>query len=96
MSIQSVEAFPVSVPLASPFTISPGTTTAFRNIIVRITMVDGTIEVGESVTSRSFRDDLFENTTSSINHYLGPVLFGQEPFNLEAIFGQMNAQIKRN
>jgi hypothetical protein len=59
-------------------------------------MVDGTIGVGESVTSLSFRDESFENTTCSIYHYLSPVLFGQDPFNLEAIFDQMNAQITRN
>lgn len=96
MSIQSVEAIPVSIPLASPFTISQGTTTAFRNIIVRITMTDGTVGLGECVTSRSFRDESFESITSSINQYLGPVLISQDPFNLEVIFDRMNAQLTRN
>jgi L-alanine-DL-glutamate epimerase-like enolase superfamily enzyme len=91
-----VEAIPVSIPLTTPFTISQGTTTAFRNIIVRIIMEDGTVGVGECVTSQSFRDESFESITATINQYLGPVLIGQDPFNLELIFNRLDAKITRN
>ncbi|HYU76456.1 MAG TPA: dipeptide epimerase, partial [Ktedonobacteraceae bacterium] len=46
--IRSVTVEPLNIPLLEPFTIATGTTTEARNVLITITLEDGSVGYGES------------------------------------------------
>src|SRR5579885_92995 len=46
--ITSVSAEPLNIPLDEPCTISTGRVTALRNVLIRVTLADGTVGLGEA------------------------------------------------
>src|SRR5438046_9965996 len=47
-TIRSVTVEPLNIPLLEPFTIATGTTTEARNVLITITLEDGSVGYGES------------------------------------------------
>src|SRR5213080_3423647 len=47
-TIRSVTIEPLNIPLLEPFTIATGTTTEARNVLITITLEDGSVGYGES------------------------------------------------
>src|SRR2546421_3042252 len=46
--IRSITVEPLNIPLLEPFTIATGTTSEARNVLITITLADGSIGYGES------------------------------------------------
>src|SRR5436309_15648986 len=47
-TIRSITVEPLNIPLLEPFTIATGTTTEARNVLITITLEDGSVGYGES------------------------------------------------
>src|ERR1700687_1753055 len=47
-TIRSVRVEPLNIPLLEPFTIATGTTSEAHNVLITITLADGSIGYGES------------------------------------------------
>ncbi|HLJ80306.1 MAG TPA: hypothetical protein VKT52_02395, partial [Ktedonobacterales bacterium] len=46
--ITRLEIEPLSIPLLEPFTIATGSATSADNVLVRVTLADGTVGFGEA------------------------------------------------
>lgn len=90
MKIVSVEAIPVNIPFAGTIHWKSGHMPGADNVIVKITAEDGTFGVGEATP----RIGIYGETQQSIYHVirdvLGPMIVGEDSFNLQAIWDKMS------
>ncbi len=96
MKIASIETFPVSYPTKRRFKFledPQGRRVGRAAVIVKITADDGTVGWGESIPVHTWCYETLESTTSTINHYLAPVLIGHEAFDLAGTHTLMNRTI---
>ncbi len=74
-TIASIEAEPLSVPLREPFVIASATVTTTRAALVRVTLDDGTMGIGEAATlypvTKEDQSDLFPYVARSRARLVG-------------------------
>ncbi|MDI7247189.1 MAG: dipeptide epimerase [Bacillota bacterium] len=87
-----VSARIVELPLATPFTISRGTQTIARNVVVELSH-DGVAGMGAAAPS-SFYGESAEHVMATVPR-LAECL-GDDPFAIEAVFDRMNRSIRLN
>ena len=73
--IVRLEAEPLDIPLHEPFTISTGTVSSARNVLVRVTLADGTTGIGEAAPLPPSGGEIQETALAAIH--------GMEPLVLE-------------
>ena len=95
ITIERIDVFPVRYPTVMRFKFFEGPTSGGGRpaVLIKITASDGTVGWGESVPIPRWSYETLEGAVSTIEHYLKPILLGQNPFDLEAIHGLMNKEI---
>ena len=82
-TISSVTVEPLTIPLREPFTIATGTTSFARNVLITVTLADGSEVVGFGCAVDAWRDG------EDISAY------GDWPTYLESIAGSAHSDIAR-
>lgn len=89
MRISRVEAIPCRVPFRKSFVIGRGSVGTAggegRHVFVRIETDEGHVGWGEARALPSWSYETFESITFAVRNYLGPLLIGRSPFELNAI-----------
>lgn len=97
MKIQSIEAFPVRLPLKATLTLARGVSRTLEEgkqvVLVRMTADDGTVGWGEAGPSRRWSAETTQSCRTSIEHYLAPALIGRDPFDIAGLHAAMNAEL---
>ena len=87
--ITHVDVYPTAVGMKDVFNIGTGfvgdTGSAGDHVFVKITTDDGYVGWGEQRALPSWSYETTESITTTIRHYIAPLLLGQDPLNLNAI-----------
>lgn len=96
--IAHVDVFPTAIGMKDVFTIGTGfvgdAASAGHHIFVKITTDDGYTGWGEQRALPSWSYETVESMTSTIQHYLAPLLLGQHPLHLNKIHDAMYQALK--
>ncbi len=97
MKIQTVEVFPVRLPLKAVVTLARGVSRTIEEgkqiSMVKITADDGTCGWGEAGPSRRWSAETTYSTYTTIKHYLAPALIGRDPFDIAGLHEAMNVEL---
>ncbi len=96
MKITKVEAIPLSIPSRFLFTTSRGT---WGNTVtvVRITTDDGIVGIGDGGHAMPIHYHESQGTVMElVANWFGPLLLGENPFNIEKIIHKMDRAVGRN
>ena len=98
MKITRIETRIVEIPVKNPYVFSHGVLKAFSNVLVWVRSDGGLVGVGESsfVPGGGVSEETPESTQPMIDHYLAPVLVGEDPFDIERLHQKMDAVVPRN
>jgi len=96
MKITKVEAIPVHVPLKGEWRISSGARTHSDYVIVKVHTDGGYIGLGEASPVCRYEEETQESVFYAIKNYLGPLLIGLNPFDIQGISDKMNKIMYRN
>jgi L-alanine-DL-glutamate epimerase-like enolase superfamily enzyme len=94
--IARIETFPIVYPTVGRFKFfegPKGQRAGRPSVLVKITSEDGTAGWGQSVPTPRWSYETLETVDSTIRRYLGPVLVGRDPFDLEGIRAAMDHAI---
>jgi muconate cycloisomerase len=96
--IAHVEVYPTAVGMRDVFTIGTGfvgdTDAAGHHIFVKITTEDGYIGWGEQRALPSWSYETTESITTTIRHYIAPLLLGQNPLDRNEIHNAIYQALK--
>lgn len=95
MKITSVDAIPVTVPLAKPIVMSHITVHQSDNVLVRITTDDGVVGWGEGVEATDLTGETQQSITSAVE-FLGQRLVGEDPMRRSSLWASMAAMMYAN
>jgi len=97
MRIQTIEVFPLRLPMKAVLTLPRGPSRTLdegkRTALVRITDGDGNVGWGEASPSRRWSAETLESAVSSIRSYLAPALIGHDVFDLAGAHAKMNQEL---
>ncbi len=97
MRIESIEVFPVRLPLKAVLTLPRGPSRTIdegkRVALVRMTDSDGNVGWGEAGPSRRWSAETLESCVSSIRAYLAPALIGHDVFDIAGLHEKMNREL---
>ncbi|HWU36360.1 MAG TPA: enolase C-terminal domain-like protein [Candidatus Acidoferrum sp.] len=98
MRIARVETKIIEIPVKNPYVFSHGVLKAFSNVLVWVHTDEGLVGIGESsfVPGGGVSEETPESTKPMIDHYLAPVVIGEDPFDIERIHRKMDAVVPRN
>jgi len=96
--IARVETKIIEIPVKNPYVFSHGVLKAFSNVLVWVHTDEGLVGIGESsfVPGGGGSEETPESTKPMIDHYLAPVVIGEDPFDIERIHRKMDAVVPRN
>jgi muconate cycloisomerase len=92
MKIKSVDSIIVSIPIRHRGVLGIGSLDRVDNVIVRIETEEGKIGVGEASPWPCFAENAW-SAKAAIDKYLGPVLIGRDPMEVEALLSLMDATL---
>ncbi len=95
MKIVSVEAIPVTVPLAKPIVMSHITVERSQNVLVKVTSDDGIVGWGEGVEATDITGDTQDSIRAAVD-FIGPRLVGEDPLRRAALWWAMKKMISAN
>lgn len=75
-TIKSIEVFPISVPLKSPFKTALRTVTTAESLLVRLTDSDGFVGLGEAAPTAPITGDTSASIRYAIEHVIAPKVVG--------------------
>ncbi|MEO7709798.1 MAG: enolase C-terminal domain-like protein [Caldimonas sp.] len=97
MQIQSIEVFPVRLPMKAVLTLPRGPSRTLdegkRVALVKITDRDGHVGWGEAGPSRRWSAETLESCVTSIRAYLAPALIGHDIFDIAGLHEAMNREL---
>jgi L-alanine-DL-glutamate epimerase-like enolase superfamily enzyme len=96
VKISQIETYPLLYPTKGRFKFfegPKGRPLGRPSVLVKITADDGSVGWGQSVPTPKWSYETLESVETTIRHYLGPELIGQNPFDVEAIHAAMNKAI---
>lgn len=97
MRIQTIEVFPVRLPMKAVLTLPRGPSRTIdegkRVALVKITAADGTVGWGEAGPSRRWSAETLESCVSSIRQYLAPAVIGHDVFDIAGLHAKMNQEL---
>src|SRR5262245_49275120 len=76
-SIASLEAEPLNIALQEPFTIATGRVESARNVLVRVTLADGTVGIGEAAPFPPSGGETQETALAAVLG-MAPLIEGQD------------------
>lgn len=98
--IETVDVFPLQIPLRSEFSISRGvigSTEKGRHIVlVRVTVTGGIIGWGEASPIPVWSPETVEAVVTAINHYLAPAVKGKKVWDVAEIHREMDRVLAPN
>ncbi|MBI2989220.1 MAG: mandelate racemase/muconate lactonizing enzyme family protein [Deltaproteobacteria bacterium] len=93
MKVNRVEIYPVSIPYRTPGRHREGDITeAGYHVILKVFTDDGIIGLGEAATGAASVKVYQARDISEIEHFFGPKVIGQNPFDLEKIIGDFRME----
>lgn len=97
MRINSIEVFPVRLPMKAVLTLPRGPSRTIaegkRIVVVKLTDADGDVGWGEAGPSRRWSAETVESCTASIREYLAPALIGHDVFDIAGAHEKMNLEL---
>jgi len=98
MSIAKVETFPVRVPIKPEYQMitSLGVHDVSHYLLVRITTDEGIEGAGEATVSERWSGETIWGAQALIEHVLGPLLIGHDPFDMVGLDRRMDAACRHN
>lgn len=97
MKIQTLEVFPVRLPMKAVLTLPRGPSRTLdegkRIALVKITDADGHIGWGEAGPSRRWSAETLESCVTSIRQYLAPAVLGHDLFDIAGLHAKMNQEL---
>ena len=90
MKITQVDVIPVNIPFAGAIHWKSGHMAGADNVIVKITAEDGSYGVGEATPRIGIYGETQESIYFVIKNILGPMLIGEDSFNLQRIWDKMS------
>lgn len=94
MKITSIQVNVVHLPFKQPFKIAYETYKVMPALILKVETDEGIVGYGEAVPDHHVTGETLESTFSTIKHYLGPVVLGENPFNIERIHDKMDSVLQ--
>lgn len=91
LAIRSIEAIPVAVPLLHPIVWARGSITAIDNVIVVVTLTDGTQGIADAPPRPSIYGETQQSITAIIDNHFAPKLKGVGAFDLAAVWSVFDA-----
>ena len=88
MKVTRIEVYPVSIPYRDPGALAE----AGYHVILKVFTDDGIIGLGEAATGAASVRVFQARDISEIEHFFGPKVMGQNPFNLEKIIGDFQME----
>jgi L-Ala-D/L-Glu epimerase len=86
IAVRSVEAIPVAVPLLHPIKWARGEIRAIDNVIVVLTLSDGTQGIADAPPRPTIYGETQQSITTIIQDYFAPKLKGLDAFDLGALW----------
>jgi len=98
VKITKIETRIIEIPVENPYIFSHGVLKAFSNVLVWIYTDEDITGIGEGsfVPGGGVSEETPESTKPMIDHYLSPVVIGEDPFDIERIHHKMDAVVPRN
>lgn len=97
MRIESIEVFPVRLPMKAVLTLPSGPSRSLdegkRIALVKLTDRDGHVGWGEAGPSRRWSAETLESCVSSIRAYLAPAVIGHDLFDIAGLHEKMNREL---
>lgn len=84
--IRKIGAIPVAVPLLHPIVWARGKITEIDNVIVTVTLSDGTQGIADAPPRPTIYGETQQSITAIIRHHLAPRLEGTDAFDLQAVW----------
>ncbi|MGI9597673.1 MAG: mandelate racemase/muconate lactonizing enzyme family protein [Acidimicrobiales bacterium] len=95
MKIVSVEAIPITVPLAKPIVMSHTTVERSHNVLVKVTTDSGIVGWGEGVEATDLTGDTQQAIQAAVE-FIGPQILGQDPMRRNALWAAMSKMMYAN
>lgn len=86
MKIDKIEIIPVSIPIKSPTRVAFGLFDMRAYVFVKIFTNDGLVGIGETSPWIPETRESQEDIVPLIEHWLGPAIIGEDPFNIQKIW----------
>lgn len=96
ITIRSVEAIPVALPLAKPMKMAGVDLRTADNLIVRIEAADGTVGWGEAASAPTMTGDTLTAMVAAVREHLAPMLVGQDARSRAALVRKMASVLHFN
>ena len=94
MKIEQVEITPLAVPYHRPISISVGTISIAKNILVKVYVDEGIIGLGEvSPFIPTYSGERQETAVAVLHQWIAPALLGEDPFDIDKIHAKMDELI---
>ncbi|MCP3030275.1 dipeptide epimerase [Halobacillus sp. A1] len=90
MMIQSIDTYPVTVPLHTPFKTALRTVTVAESLYVKVTCTDGTVGWGEAPPTHVITGESAESIKYMVESILKPAILGKTLFEREKLFESLH------
>lgn len=94
MKIVDVRSTIVSLPRRRPLVTSYGASPDTTTVVAQVYTDEGITGIGQTVASAPFFGDTAEAIKANIDKYLRPALVGEDPFDIERLFGVMHRALR--
>ncbi len=91
--IARIEAEPLNLPLHEPYTIATGRMEAARNVLVRVTLADGTVGLGEAAPFPPSGGETQETALAAVRG-MGPLLEAQDAAHWRTLAHRLEASFE--
>lgn len=91
-----IEAIPVTIPLKKAFDLATGVMDFGRYVIVMLHTDEGVVGVGETSPLLPITGDCQETVAPLIERRLGPLIVGENIFDVDRIWEKMDCMVPRN
>lgn len=91
LSIRSIEAIPVEIPLARPIKWARGQMNTIDNVIIRVTLADGTQGIADAPSRPTILGDTQKSIAAIVAGYFAPALVGVNVFDMQKIWSVFGA-----
>jgi L-alanine-DL-glutamate epimerase-like enolase superfamily enzyme len=90
MKITKIEALPFRIPLKKPTEWARGIQDAAEHILVKVYTDDGLVGLAEAPPRPTIYGESIESIRFALNTWLGPMIMGMNPFELEKIWDKFD------
>ena len=94
MKIINLNAWPVTLKLAEPYTIAYETVSEITNVFMRIETSDGVIGFGCAAPDRAVTGETADSVMESFNRFIGPAMKGADPLCWAKLLNLLRPSLK--